>query len=71
MAMTADAELPGDPSDSDDEQVPSSPDAEARRQSIDPVLPRRSSDERDLGWGDQPAEYDDDWYREQHPPHHG
>jgi hypothetical protein len=35
-----------------------------------PVLPDRSRDEQDIGWGDEPAERDDDWYRRERPPHH-
>jgi hypothetical protein len=37
----------------------------------DPVLPDVSSDELDVGWGDEPAERDDEWYRRERPPHHG
>ena len=36
----------------------------------DPVLPTVSSDERDVGWGDEPGERDEDWYRRERPPHH-
>jgi hypothetical protein len=36
-----------------------------------PVLPERTSDEREVGWGDEPAERDDEWYRRERPPHHG
>jgi hypothetical protein len=36
-----------------------------------PVLPDVSSDELDVGWGDEPSERDDDWYRRERPPHHG
>jgi hypothetical protein len=35
-----------------------------------PVLPNRSRDEQDIGWGDEPAQRDDDWYRSERPPHH-
>jgi hypothetical protein len=69
--MAEDTERPDDLSGSDDEQTPSSPAAEVRRQSAEPVLPRRSTDEHDVGWGDEPAGYDDEWYRDQRPPHHG
>jgi hypothetical protein len=69
--MTEDTKRPGDPASRDDEQVPSSPAAEVRRQPVEPVLPRRSADEQNVGWGDDPAEYDDEWYRNQRPPHHG
>jgi hypothetical protein len=36
----------------------------------DPVLPDVSRDELDVGWGDEPAERDDEWYRRERPPHH-
>jgi hypothetical protein len=35
-----------------------------------PVLPEESSDERDVGWGDEPSRRDADWYRRERPPHH-
>lgn len=42
-----------------------------RRPSRDrPVLPEVSSDELDVGWGDEPPERDDEWYRRERPPHH-
>jgi hypothetical protein len=44
-----------------------------RRDGRDPeerVLPNVSGDETDVGWGDEPAERDDDWYRRERPPHH-
>ncbi|MDQ1731146.1 MAG: hypothetical protein QOK10_1305 [Pseudonocardiales bacterium] len=37
----------------------------------DEVLPSRSSDEQDLGWGDEESAYGDDWYSSERPPHHG
>jgi hypothetical protein len=36
----------------------------------EPVLPDVTRDERDVGWGDEPSERDDDWYRRERPPHH-
>jgi hypothetical protein len=36
----------------------------------EPVLPDTTNDERDVGWGDEPAERDDEWYRRERPPHH-
>ncbi|MDT7573148.1 MAG: hypothetical protein QOE05_3322 [Actinomycetota bacterium] len=36
-----------------------------------PVLPDVSTDELDVGWGDEPSERDDEWYRRERPPHHG
>jgi hypothetical protein len=42
-----------------------------RHKDDEPVLPDRTGDERDVGWGDPPAERDDDWYRRERPPHHG
>jgi hypothetical protein len=70
VAITGDTELPTDPSGDENVHEPSSPAPAAHRQSSDPVLPRRSSDERELGWGDEAPDYDDDWYLEQRPPHH-
>jgi hypothetical protein len=35
-----------------------------------PALPDVSRDETDVGWGDEPSERDDDWYRRERPPHH-
>jgi hypothetical protein len=63
---------------SDDESVvhPSSTEAAVRRHSRrpedqPPVLPDRSSDETEIGWGDESSRYDDDWYLNERPPHHG
>jgi hypothetical protein len=36
----------------------------------EPVLPDVTRDERDVGWGDEPPERDDEWYRRERPPHH-
>jgi hypothetical protein len=36
----------------------------------EPVLPTVSRDEVDVGWGDEPAQRDDEWYRRERPPHH-
>jgi hypothetical protein len=33
-------------------------------------LPKTTSDERDIGWGDVPSEYTDEWYLAERPPHH-
>ena len=41
-----------------------------RRRSDEPVLPDVTHDETDVGWGDEPATRDDDWYRRERPPHH-
>ena len=48
------------------------PDEPARRRRNDdePVLPDTTRDERDVGWGDEPGERDDEWYRRERPPHH-
>jgi hypothetical protein len=58
-----------------------SADAASSRPSADdadepPVLPRTSSDEQDVGWGEVPdgrdgGERDEEWYRRERPPHHG
>ena len=51
---------------------PDGPSTPARADKVDdePVLPDTTSDERDVGWGDEPGERDDDWYRRERPPHH-
>jgi hypothetical protein len=36
----------------------------------EPVLPATTSDEREVGWGDEPGERDDEWYHRERPPHH-
>jgi hypothetical protein len=41
------------------------------RQPGEDLLPRRSTDEQDLGWGDGAGNYGDDWYLAERPPHHG
>jgi hypothetical protein len=41
-----------------------------RPRAEEPVLPDVSRDETDVGWGDEPSERDDDWYRRERPPHH-
>jgi hypothetical protein len=43
----------------------------AERPDDEAVLPTVSRDELDVGWGDEPGERDDDWYRRERPPHHG
>jgi hypothetical protein len=35
-----------------------------------PVLPQRSSDETDAGWGDRPEPDDDERLRQDRPPHY-
>ncbi len=46
------------------------PPAQPRADGDEPVLPGVSSDERDVGWGDEAAGRDEDWYRRERPPHH-
>jgi hypothetical protein len=41
------------------------------RQRGEDLVPQRSSDEAELGWGDDPGQYGDDWYLAERPPHHG
>ncbi len=51
----------------------SKPDDVARRRDDEhPVLPQTSSDERDVGWGDEHdgGRRDDEWYQRERPPHH-
>jgi hypothetical protein len=59
--------MAGDEGDSARERRP-----QPRRRTVDaePVLPDVTRDERDLGWGDDPSERDDEWYRRERPPHH-
>ena len=35
-----------------------------------PVLPDVTRDETEAGWGEESARRDDDWYRQERPPHH-
>ena len=54
--------------------APRSERARPRRDDDEPVLPDVSSDERDVGWGDDDntsGRRDEDWYRRERPPHHG
>jgi hypothetical protein len=46
------------------------PEGKADAERDEPVLPTVSRDEVDVGWGDEPGERDDDWYRRERPPHH-
>jgi hypothetical protein len=41
-------------------------------QEDEPVLPEVTRDERDVGWGDDPASggRDAEWYERERPPHH-
>jgi hypothetical protein len=43
---------------------PASPDPDDR-----PVLPQQSTDETDVGWGEQPEQDDDERLRQDRPPH--
>ncbi|HEV2885630.1 MAG TPA: hypothetical protein VGX49_01855 [Jatrophihabitans sp.] len=45
--------------------------ATPRRQPGEDLLPQRSSDEGERGWGDEPGDYGDDWFLAERPPHHG
>ena len=54
-------------SDAPRDEPPPSPETPRRGE---PVLPEVSRDETDVGWGDEPSERDDDWYRRERPPHH-
>jgi len=57
--------------DDEDATQPRSEPAARPAQREEPVLPDVSSDELDVGWGDEPSERDDEWYRRERPPHHG
>jgi hypothetical protein len=50
--------------------TPSSSPTAGRRHHPAEVLPKTSSDEQDIGWGDVPSEYTDEWYLAERPPHH-
>jgi len=74
--MAASADNSGEPSD--DESVDASSSSESpparhlrRSGQGSPVLPDRSTDETEVGWGDEQSRYDDDWYLRERPPHHG
>jgi hypothetical protein len=41
-----------------------------RERDDEPVLPQVTRDERGVGWGDEPAQRDIDWYENERPPHH-
>jgi hypothetical protein len=44
---------------------------EPPREDEAPVLPQRSTDEDDTGWGDRDERADrDEWYQRERPPHH-
>jgi hypothetical protein len=59
------------PDDEDEGQPPTQPPSGRPAPRPEPVLPDVSSDELDIGWGDEPSERDDEWYRRERPPHHG
>ena len=74
--MASSTDKSGEPSDDESVAHPSSAEAAARRHSRQaddqpPVLPDRSGDETEIGWGDESSRYDDDWYLNERPPHHG
>ncbi|HST46720.1 hypothetical protein [Jatrophihabitans sp.] len=71
MTESQHSQQPPEPSDSETLEPPSSPSAGPRRQAGEDLLPQRSSDEAELGWGDRPDQYGDDWYLAERPPHHG
>jgi hypothetical protein len=55
-----------------DESTPAAPEPRGseRERRDGPVLPDVSRDELDVGWGDEPGERDEAWYRRERPPHH-
>jgi hypothetical protein len=57
-----DPQQPKQPKD----QGPAKPPAPDQR----PVLPERSSDETDAGWGERPEPDDDERLRQERPPHY-
>jgi hypothetical protein len=69
--------MAADPDETPPEPVPdaeSKPESEPRRSERerrdDPLLPFVTRDELDVGWGDEPGERDEAWYRRERPPHH-
>jgi hypothetical protein len=53
-----------------DDSNRTAPTRRRRRGDEEPVLPDTTRDERNVGWGDEPGERDDEWYRRERPPHH-
>jgi hypothetical protein len=52
------------------ERNPGGGERETRRRDHErPVLPKSPRDD-EVGWGDEPSERDDEWYRRERPPHH-
>jgi hypothetical protein len=51
--------------------VPPDPAARPAASDAEPVLPSVTRDEREVGWGDEPGQRDDEWYLRERPPHHG
>jgi hypothetical protein len=51
-------------------ELPSSSRDDDSRHSREEILPSTTSDERELGWGDEPSERSDDWFLSERPPHH-
>jgi hypothetical protein len=49
----------------------SAPRVRARRPREDdePATPVRAPDDSDVGWGENPRENRDEWYRSERPPH--
>ena len=71
------AEVPPEEQVPDEEQVPPEEQVPDEEQAPvppvapdePPVIPDRSSDDRDEGWGGDGGERDDDWYERERPPH--
>lgn len=51
--------------------VPPDPAVRSVAGDAEPVLPVVTRDEREVGWGDEPGQRDDEWYLRERPPHHG
>jgi hypothetical protein len=73
--MAASTDKSREPSDDDSGAPPSSSDHPIRRHPASTrgrssVLPDRSTDETEIGWGDESSRYDDAWYLNERPPHH-
>lgn len=62
-----------EPNAGDDPDAVTEPDAGPEPPAVtpadQPLLPSRSSDETDVGWGERPEPDDDDRLRQDRPPH--
>ena len=65
--------MPDPQPDSPDDQsveAPSSSSEPTPRHPPQELLSKTTTDEQEIGWGDAPSEYSDEWYLAERPPHH-